>query len=453
MDEHKENNLLRPKQLLAFAKANLPLLIMIAAVVLVFIFFVGSITRAIQGKIYNDRVSDASYAAKQSELEQLTEEADLLLEEAAELARHFDYKGAVALLRTFSGDMKEFPYLLKKYEQYTKALDDLVLWSDPDTIVNLSFHMLIADPQRAYSSYNRSYVTIDEFTTILQQLYANDYILVRLSDFATSNGAKGLYLPAGKKPLVLTQTGVNYYTTMIDSDGDGLADANGSGFASKLVFDENNNITCEMVDSTGATVYGAYDMIPILDAFVETHPDFSYRGAKAVIAVTGYDGLFGYRTNPEAEALLGSTQYQSEIEDAGQIAQALRDTGYELACYTYENEPYADLSAEQISEEMTRWTQEVYPILGFTNIFVFSKNSDIGQSAKSYTDPKLDILYSAGFRYFLGFCQDEEPWFSSHGKYVRQGRILVTGANMAYSPKLFEGLFDPTTVLDPNRGL
>ena len=97
---------------------------------------------------------------------------------------------------------------------------------------------------------------------------------------------------------MLTQTNVNYNLYLVDSDGDLLADKNGGGFASKLVLDQSGKVTCEMVDSNGQTIYGAYDMIPILDEFVERHPDFSYRGAKAILALTGYNGLFGYRTNP-----------------------------------------------------------------------------------------------------------------------------------------------------------
>ena len=35
---------------------------------------------------------------------------------------------------------------------------------------------------------------------------------------------------------------------------------------------------------------------PLLQDFIDEHPDFSYKGAKAVIAFTGYNGILGYRT-------------------------------------------------------------------------------------------------------------------------------------------------------------
>ena len=440
-------------QLLNIAKTNLPLIIIACTALVLLIIVIGAVTRAIQQRIYEQQLSAATAAAEQAQQDAWVQEASALLEQASDLSRHFDYAGAAALIGTFSGNLKDCPELWEKYNQYKKLQDELVLWCDPDEIPNLSFHMLIADPQRAFKNYNSSYVTTSEFYNILQQLYANNYILVNLSDFASSSGYKGLYLPKGKKPIVLTQTGVNYYNSMVDSDGDYQADAGGSGFASKLVLDENGNITCEMVDSNGTITQGAYDLIPILESFVETHPDFSYKGAKAVIAVTGYDGIFGYRTNAGAKERLGQELYEQERKSAAGICEYLRNNGYELAYYSYNNTAYSNLTPEEIQTEMQLWKEELHPITGFTNIFVFCKNTDIGSAGKAYTDEKFDLLYAAGFRYFLGFCQDRQPWFSAHGKYVRQGRLLVSGWNMKYNPQLFSELFDPAPVLDPNRNL
>ena len=37
--------------------------------------------------------------------------------------------------------------------------------------------------------------------------------------------------------------------------------------------------------------------MPIVDDFVREHPDFSYRGDKGTIALTGYNGVLGYRSS------------------------------------------------------------------------------------------------------------------------------------------------------------
>ena len=75
-----------------------------------------------------------------------------------------------------------------------------------------------------------------------------------------------IYLPPGKKPFVLSQDDVSYYEYM---DGD--------GFASRIVIGDDGKPTCEMILDDGSVVRGAFDLVPILDAFVEEHPDFSYR--------------------------------------------------------------------------------------------------------------------------------------------------------------------------------
>ena len=67
---------------------------------------------------------------------------------------------------------------------------------------------------------------------------------------------------------------------------------------------------------------------------------------------------------------------------------------------------------------------------------------------KNYSGTKFETLQSSGFRYYLGFCTDGDPWAVITEDYVRHGRILVTGANMEHNRQWFDGLFDPETVLD-----
>ena len=465
MDE-QQNNETRPanprrrqrSQLQIFKEAYLPAVIACIALLLIIVFIIGSITRGIQRSKQEAQASLEASVSEANELARLNQEASALMRDAAVLAQHFDYESAIHVLDTFSGDMSQFAEISAKRAEYADAMDSMVLWNDPSQVLNLSFQLLIADPARAFTdeiygeSYNRNFVTTGEFSKILQQLYENGYILVSMSDITANGAVKDLYLPNGKKPLILTQTNVNYNTYMIDSDGDELPDKDGDGFASKLVLDANGNIACEMVDSFGQTVTGAYDLVPILDSFIETHPDFSYKGAKAILAVTGYDGLFGYRTSAEAKDFFGTAYHNEQVEGATQILQALRASGYEIACYTYENEAYGTYSASEIQSDLNKWNEEVSPILGTVDILVYARNSDISDSTVIYSGDKYAVLQNFGFTCYLGFCTEGEPWFFAQNEYVRQGRILVTGANMAYNASWFEGIFDAASVLDKSRG-
>ena len=206
-------------------------------------------------------------------------------------------------------------------------------------------------------------------------------------------------------------------------------------------------MTCERIDRDGQTVTGDFDLVPILDRFVQDNPDFSYKGAKAVLALTGYNGLFGYRTNSGAEKDFGLDAYNEAVGQAIKVASALQESGYELACYTYANVPYGEYSSSMLAADLNQWLTECLPILGQVDTMVYAQQSDI-TNTDIYSGDKFASLQNAGFRYYLGFCTDGIPWSVIGSNYVRQGRILVTGANMAYNRQWFDGLFDTEYVLD-----
>ena len=452
-------------QMQIFKETYLPVLIAGVALILIIVFIIGSITRAVQKNKAEAAASIAassSFAAEEARLEQAAKD---LMAQADVLMAGYDYQGAIALLNTFEGDISKFPTLNDKILECEAAQKTLVSWSDPNQIPNLSFQLLVADPGRGFNhdtygySINRNFITTEEFTKILQQLYDNGYILVDLDDFTTTeiaaNGAiiykvTPIMLPNGKKPIMLTQTNVNYNYYLIDSDGDKIPDANGTGIASKLLWN-GSSFSCEMVDANGQTVTGDFDLVPILEKFILKHPDFSYRGARATLALTGYNGLFGYRTHPGAKELFGETAYQQAIQEAKRVADALRRTGYTLACYTYENIAYGDSSLTQIKGDMNSWTEEVVPVLGHMDIFTYAQLSDISKDPV-YSGEKYETLQDLGFRYYLGFCEDGKPWANITDSYVRQGRIMVTGSNLTHHAEWFTNMFDASSVLDSTRG-
>ena len=447
-----------------FKESYLPVIIAGFTLVFVLVTIIGSAVQNSERKRLQEEAEIKASIAAQEEEKRLNEESARLLQQAAEYAATHNYDHAIQSLRSFSGNIEDFPQLSAALQQYTDIKSNMVLWDDPSKVLNLSFQLLIADPIRAFAdenygrAYNRNFVTTEEFRLILDQLYRNGYVLVSLDDIVTTSetedgsvfAAKELYLPAGKKPLILTQTHVNYNIFMTDGDGDKLPDKDGAGFASKLVT-ENGKLVNQYVDRDGSVVTGEYDLIPILNSFIQSHPGFSYHGAKAIIAVTGYDGLFGYRTNPGAKEWLGTDAYNQEVESAKRIAQAIRDDGYDIACYTYENVGYGDIGLTQMQYDLKRWNDEVVPILGTVDIMAFAQISDIGDQAP-YTGEKFTELMNAGFRYYLGFCQNGALWADTQPNYFRQARILVTGSNLKYNSQWFNGILDPVQILSSTRG-
>ncbi len=437
-----------------FKEAYLPVIILALTLVLILIFIIGSVIRP-QGPDATESTSSTQASLSQAQ------EAQLLLSAASAAAADYDYAKALEMLNGFSGRLADFPELQALYDQCTAAQAALVAW-DPSNVPNLAFHVLIADPTRAYtdetygSSYRRNFITVREFSAILQELYDNGYILVSMDDLYTtaySENAgrdvfqeKQLLLPPDKKPIMLTEINASYYSYMVDSDGDDLADAGGNGFAAKLCYGPEGFYN-EYVTADGTTVTGAYDMVPILEDFLKAHPDFSYRGARATVAFTGYNGILGHRTN---SSKLTDTQKQQEMQAAVKVANALREAGYTLASYTYDNINYSTKTLEQIKTDLELWTEHVTEVIGLVDTLVYAWDSDIGTTGSYMGNAKFTTLYTAGFRYFMGVSSS--PWNQVGEHYVRHNRLMLTGKNLTENPKLFEKLFDAAKVVDAARG-
>lgn len=444
-----------------FKNETLPLIILGVAAVLILIFVCGSISRGITNAQLNKEAEQKASEAAQSAALQEAAAAQSLLKDAAALAAGYDYQGAVDLLNTFTGSSSKYPEIDQAKADYTMALSQLVEYTDVSAITNLSFHVLIADPARAFadakysSSYQKNFVTINEFQSILEELYSNNYILVDMDDFVTETTVDGatsyeftpLYLPEGKTPIMITET-YGYHLFMVDSDGDGEADKNGGGFASRLVVDGSGEIKAEMVDAEGNTTVGNYALVPILESFIDAHPDFSYRGARATIAITGYDGIFGYRTNADVATSKGQEYYNQQVDGATEVANALREHGYTIACYTYANKDYGSSSADQIQSDLNSWKQEVASIIGSVDTLVYAKESDIS-STGDYTNSKFTVLHNEGFRYFIS--SGTKTTTEAASGYVRQVRLMVTGTQMVNAASVYTGFFDAASVLDAAR--
>jgi len=374
------------------------------------------------------------------------------LDRADALAQIYDYDGAIAVLDSWPGEQ---PYEIRTRKAHYQALRAaLVEWNDYSSIPNLSFHPLIADPSRAFSDkdlgaqYSRNFITVDEFSRILEQLYANGYVLVSFDSFTERNtdaqgnevfSAVPILLPEGKKPLMLTQTLCNYFSYMVDSDDDGSPDAGGDGFAYQMIVDNDGKIKSHMIQADGEHRTGSFDFVPVLEDFLEAHPDFSYHGSRATLALTGYEGIFGHRMATQN----GNSGSEAEMK---QLIDFLRQKGYTIACNTYGNEPYGDMNAIQIQVDLEQWVNRIVPLIGEVDTLVYARSSEIGD----YSGAKFQVLYGCGFRCFL--CPGAPTYGEINNSHIRQSCLMVTGENIAWNSDQFSGLFDCADILNDLRG-
>lgn len=327
------------------------------------------------------------------------------------------------------------------------------VWKDDAGVSHLFFHSLIVDPKVAFhdrqsgKGYADYMVTVAEFKKMLRQIYDNDYVLVSPRSLTKVDG-KGkvtpatLHVPAGKKPLVLSVDDVSYYEYM-----------KGDGFATKLLVDDKGQVKNEYTDpTTKKTKVGDYDVMPIVDDFVREHPDFAPYGNKGVIALTGYNGVLGYRSSPSVYE--GKNKHlKKDIATATTVANTMKDDGWEFASHSWGHINFTTSSVQRIKKDTQRWKEDVQPIIGPTNLLIYPFGADLA-GIEQYRGAKFDYLEKQGFDLYFNVDGSTPAWGQFGPGYLRQARFNIDGISLkaaVHGRKPMHEFFDPKSVLDPAR--
>lgn len=387
---------------------------------------------------------NAAYIKSGSQDQQLDQ--DQRLAQAQRLGASYDYQAALDLLQGVPGSQAQ--QLRSELEQ---AKQEALVWQHPEKIPHLFVHSLIVDTERAFDGdqdaqgYADYMVTVREFKEILKQLYQRDYVLVNPEYVANKGSGRMEYqkilLPQGKKPLVLSQDDTNYYEYM-----------EGDGFAKNLTLDAQGKVVNTYLDAAGREHLGAYDMVPLVDEFVAEHPDFSYRGSKGIIALTGYNGVLGYRTS--ALMYPDSASREQDTQQARRVADAMKSNGWVFASHSWGHINYGQLSAGAVAADADKWDREVKPIVGGSQLLIYPFGADISD-LRPYGGQKYRDLSSRGFSSFFNVDASVPAWQQLGQGYWRQARINVDGLRFAYAKsqgeQILQPFFDLDQVIDPAR--
>ena len=416
--------------------------------------------------------------ARLLEEKRIQEEIELakttVLNEAEFLALSYDYDSAIEILKSY-----------ETYEEDTRFIDKIAEYEDIKAscvpvnikeVTHIFYHSLVVDPERAFANQeknpqaagnNQWMTTISEFQKITQEMYDRGYVMVSIHDLyeevVDENGdtkfVEGtIMLPPGKKAFVLSMDDLSYYHSY-----------DGYGYASKMVLDENGEPACEYIKADGTVVTGAYDVVPLMDAFVKEHPDASYKGAKGIIALTGYNGILGYRTDISYTSITDDLDYvkkvwikehpdfdiEKERAEAKKVAQAMMDNGWEFASHTWGHLHIRDVGIERLQRDTTKWLENVAPLIGGTDTIIFAHGQDLsGWGKYDESDEKYQYLREQGFKVFCNV--DSSKYATWLGKdYLRQGRRNLDGYRIYYNAigeqNNVSDIFDASEVLDPDR--
>lgn len=386
-----------------------------------------------------------------------------ILTEAKNMAMGYDYDGAIALLQTIPG-YESISEVTAAIDEYTATKASCVP-VDVNTVPHIFYHSLINDTSSAFNTsvlgqfavdgMNAWMTTISEFDSITQQLYDNGYVYVRLRDLVVetvdANGNvtfepnNNLLLPEGKKAIVLSIDDLSYYHSYEPAS-----------YPDKLVLDDNGVVKCHYVKPDGTEEVGDFDVVPRLNTFLTEHPDGAYKGARGLIALTGYNGVFGYRTDVDYRDKLNlmadqakwleehpDFDFEGEIEQAKVIAEAIKESGWEFASHTWGHLSVTNKTADELRIDNEKWINTVQNIVGPVDTIIFAHGNDIGDwQDYSADNEKFQYFKNAGYNYFCNVDGSVPYWVQIRSNYVRQGRINLDGY------MLYQSSQGATTVLD-----
>ena len=337
---------------------------------------------------------------------------------------------------------------------------DGITYAAYDGVVeHLFFHPVVAYPELAFDGDNQAngiddyMVTVGEYNKILQSVYEKGYVLVDIGDvWSEIAGEDGqprmvrntLYLPEGKKPLILSFDDTNYYPYMLEN-----------GFAYKLILGDDGLIWSWGKDPQGNEVVSQdLDAIPILDKFVREHPEFSPFGAKGCLSLTGYEGILGYRTQTDTKSWTQAQEAnrQKEREAVKPIIEELKRTGWTFGSHTWGHIRLGgSVSLAEIQADTERWADEVGTLVGPTTILFYPHGERPDGNDWQNTGPIFRYLQSQGFRVFCSVGIESFSYIKKDICAVICDRLHPDGTTLRGSDKVigwYSQFYDARDIID-----
>ncbi len=397
------------------------------------------------GKYENNEPVETPKMKAERELKEseaaLEKEQEDLLAQAEDLAKAYHYEDAITLLQT-SDELRDDERAAEAVETYQRGLDQMYVYDG--AIGHLCFTNLVVDTDRAFDGdeyapvYRQNMITLEEFENILNTLYDSGYILIDIHSLAekveTADGditliERDAKIPEGRKPLILSVENLNYESVR-----------NGDGVATRLALDGDGNVGAVYTDEGGHDLIGPYDVVPVVEQFIEEHPDFSFQGARGIIALSGAKGVFGYAVEEESSA-----DYKENQQTVKEIADKLREDGWTFATEGYGYLEMGNLTYEDLREDVIKWRDTIGPLVGECDTLLYPSGSEV-----DYSTEKAALLFNQGYCYLVGMWSDND-YLEVNQKYLRQTRRTITGYVLENYPNNFSTYFSTSAILDDAR--
>lgn len=315
----------------------------------------------------------------------------------------------------------------------TNTRENLVEYNGP--IEHLTFNTLISYPEKALDKNNENStmndetkITATEFKKILQELYSNNYILIKMKDLFKIEDNNiiftPLFIPKNKKPLLLSFDNVSYKSSFKNN-----------GEIDKIIIDNNGKFaTYSTKQSIQNRISYDNEFLPILEDFIENNPDFTHNNAKGIIFLTINNGILGYNINPKNNS---SRHDQKRILE---LTRRLKICGWEFGSNNYEYKPDNSLTNMEFTKNITLWNKHLTPIIDTTHYY----SSPYGKLIEN--NEQLQILKDNNFTIF--FYNDFTTKLEIKNNSIFMSRKPVCGLSIRNNYNDFNELFDCKKVYD-----
>lgn len=303
-------------------------------------------------------------------------------------------------------------------------------------VLHLSFPVLAISTENTAGNTNTP-LTVAAFQSLLEKLYADNYVLVDIDDMKDGE----VSLPEGKHPLIISEYNVNY-------------DPEDTQHAICMALDSHGYLTSEYLDPDGKISTNAMDVVPLTENFIAEHPDFSYNGARGIIAINGSKSVLGYQADGGAagdqettdikiegiqptggEEINAESQTEDLISTSGDsnpatynlkaVAAKLKEDGWHIACGGFEPVSYAS-TADVVAADLDQWMSQVGTSLGTVYTLLMPQQGDFGPwSGYDENDDRYLLLKEKGFRNFFVEFTGAKTWAEVTDSYVRGGMHLI----------------------------
>ncbi len=322
-----------------------------------------------------------------------------------------------------------------------------------DMVPILAFRPLVAREDEAFLKgkntlhAKNNLLTGKEFRKVLEELYENDYVLIRASVFENyPERAPEVIVPRGKKPVILLMEHASYTT---------LNQANGT--CQRLIYDAETETFNGFYKAMNRDVIEPdNNLFGILEAFIDEHPDFTFDGARGILSLFVMEDVLGNIVDAtqlenqnaarERQALMpyemDAEDFALEREEADRNLAALKKRGWEIGLGGVDDMLFNQYTPAALQAAIERWREAVGPEGEDADILVFPDGALVYNQEDS-----LRVILDSGFTLLVGLGPDAYNFY--YPSFVHMDRQTVSPLSMQAAEAWgLEPFFDASAVYD-----